>query len=283
MVNKDFLLCHFGLEILDGNPLHQSDSKLILAGRSHHLGNLPIALKFSKIKVDLIETYVANFQQVSSLKSHPSILTHHQIFKIETADIDFNLVEVLELVRPVHFSNVFKSATPPAQLKQIIIKLLEGFQFLHSNQILHRDIKPDNLILYQEDGNYHFKIIDLDFMGGRENHLLVTTPEFLAPEVNSYSEYDVRAEIWAIGLVIYLIFGGKMPFQTRKQRLSIEEVKKEVLNCTFDFSFLPSPLRIPISLCLKKNPKDRIGSLNQLSFIMDPVYYLKSKVKSLFL
>lgn len=114
------------------------------------------------------------------------------------------------------------------------------------------------------------------------NQLLVTTPEFLAPEVNSFSDYNVKSEIWAIGLVLYLMFTAKMPFQTRKDELSIEEVKKEVLNCCFDFSILPLPLRIPVSLCLKKNPNDRIESLTKLIFIMDPVYYLKFKLKSFF-
>jgi serine/threonine protein kinase len=281
-VNKDFLFRHFGLKIEDRKPIYQSDSKLILAGKSIHHGDLSVALKFSKINFDLIDTYVKNFYSIAKLKFQPSILKHHEIFKIETSEIDFDLVEVLELVEPVHFSDVFNSGMSPGQLKRMIIKLLEGFQFLHSNKVLHRDIKPDNLILYQEKGEYYFKIIDLDFLGGPENRILVTTPEFLAPEVNSYLDYNVKSEIWAIGLVLYLLFVGKMPFQTRKNELSLEEVKKEVINCDFEFSMLPMPLRIPVSLCLKKNPKDRIGSLGQLIFIMDPIYYMKSRLNSLF-
>lgn len=281
-MNKDFLFRNFGLKIEDGKPIYQSDSKLILTGRSIHHGDLPVALKFSKINFDLIDTYVKNFQGIAKLKSHPSILKHHEIFKIETSEIDFDLVEVLELVEPVHFSDVFNSGMSSGQLKRMITKLLEGFHFLHSNKVLHRDIKPDNLILCQEKGEFHFKIIDLDFLGGTENRILVTTPEFLAPEVNSYLDYNVKSEIWAIGLVLYLLFVGKMPFQTRKNELSLEEVKKEVINCDFEFSMLPMPLRIPVSLCLKKNSKDRIGSLGQLIFIMDPIYYMKSRLNSVF-
>jgi len=281
-VNQDYLRNHLGLEFEEVEPIYKSDSKLILLGKCQKVGDRHVALKFSKISLDLVQSYVKNFSEVSKLKSHSSILTHYEIFKIEHPEIDFNIVEVLELVQSVQPSEVFQSGLSQNQLKQMIIRLLEGFSFLHANHLLHRDIKPDNLLIYLEKGNYYFKIIDLDFKGGAANQLLVTTPEFLAPEVNFFSDYDRKAEIWAIGLVLYLIFGGKMPFQTRKNNLSIEEVKTEVLKCEFDLSILPVPVRIPVSLCLKKNPKDRIGSLNQLLFIMDPIYYLKSKAKTLF-
>jgi serine/threonine protein kinase len=281
-MNQEYLRNHLGLEFEEIEPIYKSDSKLILVGKSKHVGDRPVALKFSKISLDLVESYIKNFSEVSKLKSHPSILTHYEIFKIEHPEIDYNIVEVLELVQTVQPSLVFQSGLSQNQLKQMIIRLLEGFSFLHANHLLHRDIKPDNLLIYLEKGNYHFKIIDLDFKGDVLNQLLVTTPEFLAPEVNSFSDYDRKAEIWAIGLVLYLIFGGKMPFQTRKNNLSIEEVKTEVLKCEFDLTVLPVAVRIPVSLCLKKDPKDRIGSINQLLFIMDPVYYLKSKVKTLF-
>ncbi|MHA7131519.1 protein kinase domain-containing protein [Algoriphagus namhaensis] len=281
-MNQDYLRHHLGLEIKGGEPIYKSDSKLILAGKSHRLGDMPVALKFSSIKADIIDTYVTNFRCVSKLKSHPGIIKHHEIFKIETSAIEYSVVEVLELVQSVQHPEAFKAGLSSKQLKRMIIRLLEGFSFLHANHLLHRDIKPDNLLIYREKGNYYFKIIDLDFIGGAASQTLVTTPEFLAPEVNSYLDYDVKAEIWAIGLVLYLIFVGKMPFQTRKQKLSIEEIKNEVMSCQFDFSLLPMPLRIPVSLCMKKNPKERIGSLGELMFIIDPVFFLKSKLQSLF-
>lgn len=103
----------------------------------------------------------------------------------------------------------------------------------------------------------------------------MTTPEFLAPEVNGFSDYTFKSEIWSIGLVLYLIFAKKLPFLTREDGLSIQEVKQQVLAIQFDFSKVTSTLRIPISLSLKSNPDDRIGSVSLLIFMIDPFYFLK--------
>ncbi|WP_192347199.1 protein kinase [Algoriphagus sp. Y33] len=275
MVDKNFLLINYELEIENQKAIYVSDSKLILPARSKKQDNMPVALKFSRVDDELVDSYIANFLMISKLKYHPSILTHYNIHKLDRSVINFDILEVLELVRTIKLNDPLKIGISPLHLKQMVLKLLEGFYFLHYNKVLHKDVKPDNILIFEDKGGYNFKIIDFDFMGCAANQRLITTPEFLAPEVNTYSDYDVKAEIWSIGLVLFLIFGGKMPFQTRKNNLSIEEVKKEVLNSNFDFSKVPAPLRIPISLCLKKERQERIGNLGLLIFIMDPFYFLR--------
>jgi|GEM_PF-1125815 len=278
MVNKDAILKHYGLEI-EGEVIYQSDSKLILAAKSKALGNRLVALKFSKLEVGLHDAYVTNFLKVSNLNLHQSIIDHHAIYRLDRTLLDFDILEVLELIYPVNGIEVFGNQIAINRLKPMIVRLLEGFHLLHTQGILHRDVKPANILLTKDDQGYNFKIIDLDFSGSESNQRLFTTPEFLAPEVKSFSDYDVKAEIWAIGAVLYLIFGGKLPFSTRINDLTIEEVRENVRNAEFDFLKVPNSFRIPLSLCLKKNPEERIGNLGMLIFILDPFYFLRSGFK----
>lgn len=275
MIDKVFLFHNYGLELENQKPIYQSDSKLIVAAKSKERGEIPVILKFTIIEGELIDSYLANFLRVSNLKQHPSILTHHAIHCLDRTVHNFDLLEILEFVDSVKTSEIVTNGIPIGRLKPIIIQLLEGFRFLHSKNILHRDVKPANILIFEDYRGYNFKIIDFDFIGCQENQKLVTTPEFLAPEVNGFSDYTVKSEIWSIGLVLYLIFVKELPFPTREDGLSIQDVKHQVLSSYFDFSQVPSPLRIPISLCLKSNPVDRIGSVSLLIFMIDPFYFLK--------
>jgi serine/threonine protein kinase len=281
MINKEALYKTYGLEI-QGDVIYQSSSKLTLAAKSKTIGNTLVALKFSKLEFELHDTYVSNFLKVSNLNYHKSILDHQAIYRLDKSVFNFDLLEVLELILPVSPSDVFGKEIPIKTLKLMILQLLKGFCFLHSQGILHRDVKPANILLIKDHIGYNFKIIDFDFTGCESSQRLFTTPEFLAPEVDIFSDYDAKAEIWAMGAVLYLIFVGNLPFSTRLNELSIREVRRNVLNATFDFSKVPTPLKIPLSLCLKKNPSERIGNLGLLIFIIDPFYFLKSRLKRVF-
>lgn len=275
MIDKVFLLHNYGLQLDDQKPIYESDSKLIVAAKSKEQGEIPVILKFTIIEGELIDSYIANFLRVSNLKQHPSILTHYAIHRLDRTVHNFDLLEILEFVNSVKTSEIVMNGIPIGRLKPMIIQLLEGFRFLHSKNLLHRDVKPANILIFEDNRGYNFKIIDFDFIGCQENQKLVTTPEFLAPEVNGFSDYTFKSEIWSIGLVLYLIFAKKLPFLTREDGLSIQEVKQQVLAIQFDFLKVPSPFRIPISLCLKSNPDDRIGSVSLLIFMIDPFYFLK--------
>jgi serine/threonine protein kinase len=280
MVDKEALLKNYDLE-LEGGVIYQSDNKIILTAKSKAQGNTQVALKFSRLELELHDSYVTNFLEVSKLNHHQSILDHHVIYRLDRTIFDFDLLEVLELVYTVKPGEFLNKGIPMARLKRMISQLLEGFHSLHNKGILHRDVKPSNILLFEDIGGYNFKIIDIDFTGTPTNQWLFTTIEFLAPEVNIFSDYTVKSEIWSIGLVLYLIFAKDLPYLTREDKLSIKEVKQNVLNTEFDFSKVPSSLRIPLSLCLKKNPNERIGNLGLLIFIIDPFYFLKSRFKKI--
>lgn len=286
MVNKDILLQTYNLQV-DERVIFQSDSKLILSGlilsgKSNELDGVPVALKFSRLDEEIIGSYISNFEEIIKFNGQPNKINHYSIHKLDRSVSDFDVLEVLELVDIAGADKIKKDGIPLSSLKLMISDLLESFRLLHKNGILHRDIKPSNILVCKIKEAYQFKIIDFDLMGNSDNQKLFTTPEFLAPEVNSFSDYTIKSEIWSIGLTLYLIFAEELPYSTRQDQLSIKEVRQNVLNAEFDFFKVPTPLRIPLSLCLKKNPNERIGDLGVLILIIDPIYFVKSSLKKVF-
>jgi serine/threonine protein kinase len=104
-----------------------------------------------------------------------------------------------------------------AQAVKIIKSLLESVQYLHANDIVHRDIKPENVLFESNEEGAAVKLIDF---GLSRTHCLygegymtnqVGTPYYMSPGVLA-GQYDKNCDIWAIGIVAYILLAGYPPF-----------------------------------------------------------------------
>lgn len=92
-------------------------------------------------------------------------------------------------------------------------ELFRAINHCHANGIVHRDIKPENIMI-GKDGN--IKLIDfgLSKRSKNKNQLLSTiagTPYYMAPEVLD-GEYNYHADIWSLGVLLYVLLSGYLPF-----------------------------------------------------------------------
>lgn len=97
----------------------------------------------------------------------------------------------------------------------IIRQLLQAVAYLHSKGVVHRNIRPGNILL-TEPGSLNLKLIDFDFAGIKpagENFFMKEdgNPLYEAPEVimNNYNE---KCDIWSIGVILYYLVSGTLPF-----------------------------------------------------------------------
>ncbi|KHN73489.1 Protein lin-2 [Toxocara canis] len=106
-------------------------------------------------------------------------------------------------------------------MKQLMLAL----QYMHSQGIVHRDIRPHNVVLASKDNSAPLKLsgfgvaLKLDspdsiVLGGR-----VGTPQFMAPEVVSNVEYGTKADMWSAGVLLYILLCGRLPFVGSRRKI----------------------------------------------------------------
>uniref|UniRef100_K9J022 Serine/threonine-protein kinase N1 n=1 Tax=Desmodus rotundus TaxID=9430 RepID=K9J022_DESRO len=133
-----------------------------------------------------------------------------------------------------------------------------GLQFLHEHKIVYRDLKLDNLLL---DTEGYVKIADFGLckegMGyGDRTSTFCGTPEFLAPEVLTDTSYTRAVDWWGLGVVMYEMMCGRLPFYNQDHERLFELILMEEIR--FPRTLSPEAKSLLAGL-LKKDPKQRLG------------------------
>ena len=108
--------------------------------------------------------------------------------------------------------------------------LLEAVGYMHRNRVAHRDLKPENLLLLSKDDDSAVKIADFGFAKKViEESSLTTqcgTPGYVAPEILEGTPYDQRADMWSVGVILYILLGGYPPFIESTQRDLFRKIRR---------------------------------------------------------
>ena len=150
---------------------------------------------------------------------HPPLVTYHHCFiEAECLYLVMEYAEGGDLYRLVKRQKAANKHLDELQIWHYGYQLLLGLSYLHSNQILHRDIKCMNLLL---DKHNRLKIGDLGVSKLLTTGAALTpkpgqrvgTPLYLAPEVVRHQPYDYKADMWAVGCVLYQLAALQAPFK----------------------------------------------------------------------
>ncbi|XP_063237985.1 myosin light chain kinase, smooth muscle-like [Bacillus rossius redtenbacheri] len=94
-------------------------------------------------------------------------------------------------------------------------QICEGIEFIHQNNIIHLDMKPENILCLTKTGN-RVKIIDFGlarkYDPEKKLQVLFGTPEFVAPEVVNFDQIGFGTDMWSIGVICYVLLSGLSPF-----------------------------------------------------------------------
>ncbi|KRT81155.1 protein kinase [Oryctes borbonicus] len=141
-------------------------------------------------------------------------------------------------------------------------QVVEGVQYLHSHNILHRDMSLSNLLLTKD---MQVKIADFglatQLSRPDEKHMTMCgTPNFISPEIASRGSHGLEADVWSLGCLLYTLLVGTPPFDTQ----AVKSTLTRVVMANYQLPNHLSPeAKDLINALLQKNPKDRI-KLNQI-------------------
>ena len=137
-------------------------------------------------------------------------------------------------------------------------EIISALDYLHGNDIVYRDLKLENLLL-DKDG--HIKIADFglckeEMFYGASTKTFCGTPEYLAPEVLEDNDYGRAVDWWGIGVVMYEMMCGRLPFYNRDHDILFELILVEDVRFPKTLSQAAASL---LGSLLIKNPKKRLG------------------------
>jgi len=137
-----------------------------------------------------------------------------------------------------------------------IAQIARGLQHMHSNFVIHRDIKLENIYL---SGEGEIKIGDFGWAVHNPKNLkgdtVVGTRNYIAPEMLSGEEYDHKVDIWSLGIVAYEMLVGELPFYG----VNDKELENNILTAELKLpGFLSKPCQNLLISLLKRNPAERI-------------------------
>jgi serine/threonine-protein kinase len=157
----------------------------------------------------------------------------------------------------------------------ILAQACEGLAAAHAEGVIHRDIKPGNLLVGDKDAT---KILDFglasthDFAGSRltQSGILIGSPEYMAPEQISGESVDARADLYSLGVVMYEVLSGLKPFTAETSvKVLFQHLEGQAEPLGQRVSGLAPGIESLVHAAMARDPKDRPASADALRVLLE--------------
>ena len=186
---------------------------------------------------------------------------------------------VMELLSGRDLYAVLRDSGPlaPNELASVMLQVCDGLSEAHEKGIIHRDLKPENLFCATEpDGTAVIKIVDFgvskQLSGARIRSQTnptesVGSPQYMSPEqISAPSEVDARTDIWSLGVVMFELLTGAVPFNGPGPAQVCASVLTDAVPRMSDYrSDVPPALEFIVLRCLEKSREQRFPNVAELA------------------
>jgi serine/threonine-protein kinase len=259
---------YWGVDLRSGFPVAIKELKI------KHFKNPIIREKFKEI-----ETQMYLYMQ------HPNIPKLVDFIDLREKEMLYIIMEYIEGKNLEHYIYSEIGLIPEQKALPIFLEILDTVSYLHNNDILHLDIKSNNVMI-QPNGK--IKLIDLGIasrMRDASNSTGFGTPAYMPPEQSEMGRCGRYTDIFALGVLLFEMLTGTVPFtsQNSNYRQANEEIKYKIKyeptpQMKLHYPPINPDLQFIVERALAKKPADRYQSCEEFrNFIRDYMYKQKTK------
>lgn len=233
------------------------------------INNQVVAIKMLKDDTACDEVVVKRF--INECKAE-TILKHKNIVSVYEVNVKGDLkYMVMEYVKGVTLKNYLEARKAPLELHEILsctTKVLRALHEAHKNNIIHRDIKPQNVMVL-EDGK--IKVMDFGIAKLPNTETVTVTDKavgtvyYMSPEQARGETLDPRSDIYSLGAMMYELATGEMPFVGDSPvSILMKHIKEPLVPPRVVNSKIPVGLEQIIMCAMSKKPQDRFESVDEM-------------------
>ncbi len=204
--------------------------------------------------------------------NHPNIVTLYDYGQTD----DGRYFLALEYIDGPRFTDLLRDgALPPSDAVRLLLEVCRALRYAHKRGVVHRDLKPSNLLVWTDDeGDEHVKVVDFGLVKVMEDDqsltragLILGSPHCMAPEQIRGDEIDHRADIYAMGVLLFRAVAGKWPFHGESSTATMIAHINNPIPRMADLGMgatVPPLLEDTIRRCLAKRAEDRYADVSSL-------------------
>lgn len=201
--------------------------------------------------------------------SHPNIVVVHDVGEIERRPY-----MAMELIEGAPLSDALEK-TRLLPIRQVVVmglQLARALEYAHARGIVHRDIKPGNIMLLADKQTIKvadFGIAHMEDTGGEQRTMIgavMGTPQYMSPEQTRGDKVDGRSDLFSAGIVLYQMLAGERPFRGDSLvAVATKIATEDPPPLTTKRPDIPASLRRIVDRCLAKQPAQRYQSGKELA------------------
>ena len=239
-----------------------------------------VAIKVSEVKAtsDGQKTFSLKdeFEALAHVPKHPNIANYEEFYSFESPQGIFDYA-VMQFYPDGNLSNAIKEGLTDQQKEDVAIQMLEGVGFLHQHKVVHRDLKPGNILIVRDGDKVIPLITDFGLSKAADtgdgsvfsNSFGGGTPRYSSPEQLQGQPLRFNTDLWSFGAILYELFTGEQLFRAGSGVVNTAQADLDIYNKIVNgdvsgLNKMPEIWRKVVERCLVVDPENRAKSTEEL-------------------